>query len=243
MERSYTGKYKASLTAKLHLQRGITYLHELFALGTTVGQCRLVYEFFGIWRSDLDTLNHADDREPVVAAAPQSWPLNNQHNGTQVTMSPASAALSSSPPTVLSQPVPVPKRHSCSCCCARDSYAPNCKPKLVKKALKTRSRTALPGSMDATEEMRLQSRSMTSLIQVTGTSMNAGLERSKTHMYRASSSSPSSPATTFPPTFGDVMMKAQLVQRRRPREMQFPVQMRGDPNCTRCHGHGFIREP
>ncbi|KAG0216709.1 hypothetical protein BGX31_000502, partial [Mortierella sp. GBA43] len=116
-------------------------------------------------------------------------------------------------------------------------------PKLVKKALKTRSRTALPGSMDATEEMRLRSRSMTSLIQVTGTSMDAGLERSKTHMYRTSSSSPSSPATTCPPTFGDVMMKAQLVQRRRPREMQFPVQMRGDPNCTRCHGHGFIREP
>ncbi|KAI8352438.1 hypothetical protein B0O80DRAFT_499733 [Mortierella sp. GBAus27b] len=116
-------------------------------------------------------------------------------------------------------------------------------PKLVKKALKTRSRTALPGSMDATEEMRLRSRSMTSLTQVTGTSMDSGLERSKTHMYRTSSSSPSSPATTCPPTFGDVMMKAQLVQRRRPREMQFPVQMRGDPNCTRCHGHGFIREP
>lgn len=37
------------------------------------------------------------------------------------------------------------------------------------------------------------------------------------------------------------MMKAQLVQRRRPREMEFPVQMRDDPNCTRCHGHGFIR--
>jgi hypothetical protein len=38
-------------------------------------------------------------------------------------------------------------------------------------------------------------------------------------------------------------MKTQLVQQRRPREMQFQVQMRGDPNCTRCHGHGFVREP
>ncbi|KAI8345242.1 hypothetical protein B0O80DRAFT_491289 [Mortierella sp. GBAus27b] len=83
-------------------------------------------------------------------------------------------------------------------------------PKLVK-ALKTRIRTALPGSMDATEKMRLRSRSMTSLIQVTGTSMDAGLEQSKTHMYRTSSSSPSFPATTCPPMFGDEMAKAQLV--------------------------------
>ncbi|KAI8352426.1 hypothetical protein B0O80DRAFT_530355 [Mortierella sp. GBAus27b] len=88
------------------------YLHELFALGPAVGQCRLVSEFFGIWKSDLDTPNHADDREPVVTAAPQCWPSNSQHNGTQVTMFPASAALSSSPPTVLPQPVPIPKRPS-----------------------------------------------------------------------------------------------------------------------------------
>jgi hypothetical protein len=84
---------------------------------------------------------------------------------------------------------------------------------------------------------------MTSLNQITGTSMDAGLERSKTHMYRTSSSSSSSSATTCPPAFGDVMMKAQLVQRRRPHDMQLPVQMRGDTNCTRRHGHEFIREP
>ncbi|KAI8346152.1 hypothetical protein B0O80DRAFT_503715 [Mortierella sp. GBAus27b] len=83
-------------------------------------------------------------------------------------------------------------------------------PKLVK-ALKTRIRTALPGSMDATEKMRLRSRSMTSLIQVTGTSMDAGLEQSKTHMYRTSSSSPSFLPRHVPPMFGDEMAKAQLV--------------------------------
>jgi hypothetical protein len=87
-------------------------------------------------------------------------------------------------------------------------------PKLVGKALKTRSRTALPGPMDVTENMRLRSQSMTFLTQVLGTSMNAGVERSKTHMHRTSSSSPSSPATICPPTFGNVMMKAQSVQRQ-----------------------------
>ncbi|KAI8345585.1 hypothetical protein B0O80DRAFT_270452 [Mortierella sp. GBAus27b] len=77
------------------------YLHELFALGPAVANAPCIRV---LW--------HLEVGSGHPYAAPQCWPLNSQHNGTQVTMFPASAALSSSPPTVLPQPVPVPKRPS-----------------------------------------------------------------------------------------------------------------------------------
>ncbi|KAF9359468.1 hypothetical protein BGX34_008343 [Mortierella sp. NVP85] len=79
------------------------FMHELFALGPAVGQCRLVSEFFGVYNSDLEAQPQADDRDVWCPV-----------NGTQVTMLPASVTLLS--PTQAISPssaaLPVPKSSS-----------------------------------------------------------------------------------------------------------------------------------